>query len=119
MALRGPWQLLVVVSGAVNSPVAVSYVPGKNIDWYVNAAGGPTHKAEATRAWVTQPNGTVESRIARRLLPDTKPKPQPGSRIQVPERDPNEKTTDKVALVGSIAQVLASLVTIAVVVTRK
>ena len=66
-----------------------------------------------------QPNGSVESRVRRRFAPDFTPKPQPGSTVNVPEKDPNEKSVDKVQLVASVAQVLATLVTIVVVITRQ
>ena len=105
------YRATVVVKGAVNSPVAVSYVRGRDIDWYISAAGGPTHKADASRAWVVQPNGIVESSRRRVLAPDSKPNPEPGSTVQVPEKDPNDKT-DRLALAGSITQILASLVAI-------
>ena len=39
---------IVMVQGAVNSPGPVAYTPGKNLDWYVDAAGGYTQRA--TRA---------------------------------------------------------------------
>lgn len=112
-----PYRATVVVSGAVNSPVAVSYVPGRDIDWYIRAAGGPTTKADESRAWVVQPGGKVESVNRRYLAPDSKPTPQPGSTVQVPEKDPNDKT-DRLAIVGSLVQVIASLVAIVAVATR-
>ena len=42
----------------------------------------------------------------------------PGSEVFVPSRDPNEAKTDYVALVGAIAQILASTIAIIVVVRR-
>lgn len=112
------YRATVVVAGAVNSPVAVSYVPGKDIDWYIRAAGGLTHRAEPSRAWVVQPNGTVESRNSHALFPDSRPKPQPGSTVRVPEKDPADKT-DRLALAASIAQVLGSLVAIVAIAVRR
>jgi protein involved in polysaccharide export with SLBB domain len=105
------------VTGAVNSPVAVAYVPGRDIDYYIGAAGGPNRRAAASRAYVTQPNGKVESRARRFLLPDGTPRPRPGSTIVVPERDPTERR-DFVQAAGSVAQVLASLVAIIAVIAR-
>jgi polysaccharide biosynthesis/export protein len=112
-----PYRSTVVVGGAVNSPVAVAYVPGRDIDWYIGAAGGPTAKAEAARAWVVQPNGSVESKRRRLFAPDSKPTPQPGSSVQVPEKDPNTRT-DRLQTLASVAQVLASLVAIIAVASR-
>src|SRR5439155_16230747 len=53
---------VVTVRGAVNTPVGVAYVRGANVDYYVRAAGGGTVKADEGKAYVTQPNGKVESR---------------------------------------------------------
>jgi protein involved in polysaccharide export with SLBB domain len=108
---------VVKVSGAVNAPVAVAYVPGRNIDYYVRSAGGYSRLSDRGRAYVTQGNGKVESVIRRFLLPDTKPQPQPGSEVFVPERDPDQKT-DFIGIFGVAAQILASVVTIVVVATR-
>lgn len=101
----------VMVSGAVNSPVAVSYVPGADIDYYIGAAGGPSIKAAPGRAYVTQPNGKVESRRNRRFFPDSKPHPRAGSLVFVPDRDPADRRdyAQAVQIAGTVAQVLASL----------
>ena len=48
----------------------------------------------------------------------TNPTPGPGSEVFVPSKDPNEPRTDKVALFGAIAQILASTVAIIVVARR-
>jgi hypothetical protein len=46
------------------------------------------------------------------------PKPEPGAEVFVPAEDPTARKTDYVALFGAIVQILASAVTIAVVVTK-
>ncbi len=112
-----PFRATVLVGGAVNSPVAVAYVPGRDIDWYIRAAGGPTARADMSRAWVVQPNGSVESVNRRFFAPDSRPEPQPGGSVQVPEKDPSD-SGDRLALVGSIVQILASLVAIVAVASR-
>jgi polysaccharide biosynthesis/export protein len=106
------YNAVVNVQGAVNSPVAVTWAPGKNIQYYIRAAGGPSRKADVGRAYVTQPNGKVDSRQARFLLPDGIPKPQAGSTVFVPDRDPLDRQTDLLASAGVIAQVLAGLATL-------
>jgi hypothetical protein len=66
---------------------------------------------------VTQPNGKVESgRRAFGLVAST-PKPGPGSTVFVPEKDPNDRK-DYTAMTTAVAQILASLVAIIVVVRR-
>jgi hypothetical protein len=105
---------VVQVGGAVNSPVAVAYVPGRSVGYYVDAAGGYHRLADRGRTYVTQPNGKIESVHKRFLFPDTNPRPLPGARVFVPERDPNDKR-DFTGLLGIGAQILASVVTIVVV----
>jgi polysaccharide biosynthesis/export protein len=106
---------VVQVAGAVNSPIAVAYVPGRNIDYYIRSAGGFSRRADSRRAYVTQPNGKVESVQRRTFAPDGVPEPRPGGRVFVPERDPTERR-DTAQLAGIIAQVISSLVAVTVAV---
>ena len=66
-------------------------------------------KADQSRAYVTQPNGKVQSIDRRRFLPDGVPEPRPGSSVYVPERDPSLRR-DYLALFGGIAQIVSTLV---------
>jgi protein involved in polysaccharide export with SLBB domain len=106
------YNAVVNVQGAVNSPVSVTWSPGKTIEYYIRAAGGPSRKADMKRSYVTQPNGKVQAIQSRFLLPDGVPKPLPGSTVFVPERDPNDRPSDVLANVGVLAQVLAGLATL-------
>jgi protein involved in polysaccharide export with SLBB domain len=108
---------VVRVSGAVNSPVAVSFAPGQNVDYYIYSAGGFSRLADRGRTYVTQPSGKVESVKRRFFLPDSKPNPDAGAVIFVPDRDPNEKR-DYTGIFTAAAQILASIVTIYVVSRR-
>jgi protein involved in polysaccharide export with SLBB domain len=112
------YTAVVNVQGAVNSPVAVTWAPGKSLDYYVRAAGGPSKKADVGRAYVTQPNGKVEARESHFLLPDGIPKPRAGSTVFVPERDPSDKPTDLLQSAGAIAQIAATLVTLVIALRR-
>ncbi len=110
---------VVYVRGAVNAPMSVTFVAGKSMEYYVAAAGGYGRDADKNRSYVTQPNGKVESVHKRwSFLPDSKPEPLAGGAVFVPERDPADKK-DWVGLAGSIAQILASLTAIVVVVIRR
>jgi polysaccharide export outer membrane protein len=100
---------VVTVTGAVNSPIAVTYAPGKKIDYYIRAAGGPTNRADPKRAYVHQPTGKVEARESRFLLPDGTPTPQPGSTVVVPNTDPLAKPFDLLTSIGSITQIVTGL----------
>lgn len=100
------------VRGSVNSPIAVAYVPGKNLEYYIRAAGGGTSKADVGRAYVTQPSGKVESMRHRRMAPDDVPEPGAGSVVYVPQEDPSDKGPGFASIAGSTAQVLGALVAI-------
>jgi hypothetical protein len=66
---------------------------------------------------VQQPNGKVESKHRRSLFFTSTPTPAAGSTVTVPERDPNDKR-DWVAAAQTTLSLVASLVTIAVLVKR-
>jgi protein involved in polysaccharide export with SLBB domain len=112
------YNAVVNVQGAVNSPVAVTWSPGKTLQYYIRAAGGPSRAADVSRAYVTQPNGKVEARESNFLLPDGMPKPSAGSTVFVPERDPADRPLDFLTSAGSIAQILATLVTLVIALRR-
>jgi protein involved in polysaccharide export with SLBB domain len=108
---------VVNVTGAVNSPVAVAYMPGQDLDAYVRAAGGPNQKAAMNRAYVRQPNGKVESVRRRRFWPDGVPVPKPGSVVYVPEAVASDKS-NVLQNLGVIAQLTGSLVAIIAILKR-
>ena len=103
---------MVDVRGAVNSPIAVAYEPGKKLDYYIRAAGGGSSRADLGRAYVTQPSGKVESVKHRRMAPDDVPVPGAGSVVFVPQEDPSDKGPGFASIAGSTAQVLGALVAI-------
>jgi protein involved in polysaccharide export with SLBB domain len=104
---------VVRVGGAVNAPVSVSYVPGKNLNYYVNAAGGPGSRADADRAYVKQPDGTVEGIRHHGLLPSSVPEPRPGAEVYVPDKELRFQGPDQTLQYVSVAiQVLAGLATV-------
>jgi protein involved in polysaccharide export with SLBB domain len=109
---------VVVVRGAVNAPGPVAYRPGKNLDWYVNAAGGYSQQADRRRPYVTQPDGQKEGVGRRFLLADDVPKPRPGADIFVPQRVVSEQPSNAPAILGVVASVIASLTTIVIVATQ-
>jgi polysaccharide biosynthesis/export protein len=97
------YSAIVNVRGAVNTPVAVAYVPGRTIDYYIDAAGGSTRSGDLGRAFVTQPSGKVESR--RRTI---RPRPEPGAVVFVPLQEQRDRR-DTGAILALTAQVLASV----------
>ena len=112
------YNAVVSVQGAVNSPVSVTWSPGKTLEYYIRAAGGASRKADVRRAYVTQPNGKVEARASHFLLPDGIPQPRAGSTVFVPERDPADKPFDILTNAGSIASILATVLTLVVALRR-
>jgi polysaccharide biosynthesis/export protein len=108
---------VVTVRGAVNAPTGIAYLPGADIDYYVRSAGGETTHGDFSRAYVAQPGGKLETRHRHLLLATSKPVPQPGSTVFVPEKDPNDKR-DWNGITASIASVVASLVGIVAIIRR-
>jgi hypothetical protein len=106
---------IVMVQGAVNSPGAVPYSPGKSLDWYVNAAGGYSQTADNKHPYVTQPNGKRQGVKRRVFLADEVPRPNSGAVVFVPTRIVQEQPNNTAQVIGTVAQVLTALVTIIVV----
>jgi len=109
---------IVLVQGAVNSPGPVAFTPGKNLDWYVNAAGGYTQAADNGHPYVTQPNGEREGVKRKAIFADNVPKPEPGALVYVPTRTTQETPSNITGVLATAAQVLTALVTIIVVARR-
>ena len=111
-----PYTGIVTVTGAVNAPMAVAYVRGADLDYYVRAAGGATSKGDMGRAYVTNASGHVETVRRKPLRPDGVPLPGPGSKVVVPDRPPSENVWARNLPV--IASIVASLVTLAAVLVK-
>lgn len=109
---------VIMVRGAVNSPGAVAYEPGKNLDWYVDRAGGYTQTGDQGHAYVTQPNGEREGVKRKPILADRVPRPQPGAVVYVPAKIVQEGPSTLPSVLGTVAQLLGVLTTIVVVSTR-
>jgi polysaccharide biosynthesis/export protein len=106
---------IIMVQGAVNSPGAVPYTPGKSLDWYVNSAGGYTQLSDAKHAYVTQPNGKRQGVKRRVVLRDDVPYPKPGAVVFVPAKRIQEQPSNVTAVIGTVAQVLTGLITLIIV----
>jgi polysaccharide export outer membrane protein len=108
----------VEVRGEVNAPTALAHAQGQSLGFYVGAAGGPTAKGAARRAYVVQPNGKVESRRHFLYVFTIDPTPRPGATVVVPAEDPNRARGAAAAAAGLVAQLLVSLAAI-LAVTKK
>jgi polysaccharide export outer membrane protein len=109
---------VVRVQGAVNAPANVTFVPGRDLYYYIRSAGGGARTADEGRAYVTQPSGKLESVRGRGILRDAVPMPQAGAVVTVPEKDPSERR-DFAAVATVLAQILVSLVTVVVLLRQQ
>ncbi|HWR36312.1 MAG TPA: SLBB domain-containing protein [Clostridia bacterium] len=84
----------VLVNGQVNSPSAITYVPGKNAQWYLRKAGGATEFGNKKAIFVVRADGSVigagnggwwSGGVMGTVL-------QPGDSLVVPERIATENT---------------------------
>lgn len=105
------------VQGAVNAPANVTFVPGRDIYYYIQAAGGGSRVADMGRSYVTQPNGKLESVRSRAFNSDVVPVPEAGAVVTVPDRDPNDRK-DYLAIAGAVASILSTTVAIIIAITR-
>ena len=106
----------VKVIGAVNSPGSVLWRKGAGLSYYVNSAGGFAPNADKGTVSVRYANGRVRTRV-RTLFYTSDPKPEPGSEVFVPMKIQGPRA-DILPLLATLAQMMASLVTI-IVVTKK
>ncbi|MGI9626362.1 MAG: SLBB domain-containing protein, partial [Longimicrobiales bacterium] len=106
----------ITVRGAVNSPLTVLYEEGRDLEYYVENAGGFRHDADRDRLSVRYANGQAETR-SKFLFWSSDPKPLPGSTIAVPAQDPADRF-DTRGLVTDLVAILGSLTTVVVVLAR-
>jgi protein involved in polysaccharide export with SLBB domain len=77
-------NLYVEVQGAVNTPQLLKYSRA-GFKYYINAAGGITQNAKLKRAFIQYPNG-INRPVKHFLFFRVYPKVEPGSTINVPEK---------------------------------
>jgi protein involved in polysaccharide export with SLBB domain len=106
---------VVMVDGYVNAPGPVAYQPGRNLDWYVKAAGGYAQNGDRKRAYVVQADGQKHGVERRAILADDVPTPAPGSRVYVPQYLVQPQPSNLPQILGIIAQMATAVVTIIVV----
>ena len=94
------------ISGAVMYPNTAVYVPGKGVDYYINAAGGFGERARRSRAYIVYMNGRVQKSGSIGA------KVEPGCEIIVPEKPERRAVTT--GEVMSMASSAASLTTVVI-----
>ncbi len=109
-------QQTITVRGEVNAPTQV-VASGQSLGAYVRAAGGPTPRGKASRAYVVQPNGKIESRRRFFWLVTVDPTPRPGATVVVPAEGEQQRGTVMQTLTV-ITQTLTALATVVVLSRR-
>ena len=77
----------VLVSGQVYNSTALTYVPGKNAEWYLKRAGGASDSANKKRIYVIRADGSVIGSSSGVWSGGALSTPmQPGDTVVVPEK---------------------------------
>ncbi|WP_200832877.1 SLBB domain-containing protein [Bacteroides faecalis] len=98
----------VTINGAVMVPNTVSYLEGKNIDYYLNQAGGYSDNAKKSKKFIVYMNGEVT-----RVKGNAKKQIEPGCEIIVPSK--SKKRTNVGEILGyatsfsSLGMMIASI----------
>lgn len=76
----------VMIAGQVFNPGAISYVPGRNVRWYLERGGGPTRLGDQKTIYVVHADGSVKPRAGKWDTSFFRMRLKPGDVIYVPER---------------------------------
>ena len=100
----------VKINGEVMYPNTVSFVEGKDLEYYINQAGGWSDNSKKSKTYIIYMNGTVAKA-------DRKHKPMPGCEIVVPTKQRGHKmSTAELLAIGtstaSIATMIATIVNV-------
>ncbi len=106
------YQPSVRIEGAVLSPGSVLWEKGKDLNYYIDAAGGPATDGDRGRALVRLANGKTEAHRGGFLFfGGNSPVPDPGSTVVVPVKEP-KPYRDNTGLYVAMASIIASTATI-------
>ena len=100
----------VSVRGEVNAPTQL-VATGQSLGAYLNAAGGATPRGEASRAYVIQPNGKIESRRRLFWVVVLDPTPRAGATVVVPAQG-EQRRGSRLETMAVITQTLTALATL-------
>ena len=108
----------VYIQGEVSNSGAIRYIPGEDIDYYINKSGGALLSADLDNIFIVHPNGETEnfankSRLSFILEDSSKELIYPGSIIYIPQKT-NFANSLQIAsiwapIISSIALSLTSL----------
>ena len=110
-------EATVLVTGAVAQRTRVLYRPDMSLQDYIREAGGFTRAADKNKTSVVYLNGERRTVRAKLLLPDSHPRPEPGSTVVVPEKPAGVRDginwssllTQVIAAAGATATLLIAL----------
>jgi len=78
---------IVIVDGSVYNPTAITFKPGRNAEWYLRQAGGPTGLANKKAIFVVRADGSVAGGPGGMFSGGVeKAELQPGDMVVVPEK---------------------------------
>jgi protein involved in polysaccharide export with SLBB domain len=78
---------LVMVDGAVYNPTAMTFKPGRNAEWYLKQAGGPTAIANKKAIFIIRADGSVAGTSGGLFSGSPlQASLQPGDTVVVPDR---------------------------------
>jgi polysaccharide export outer membrane protein len=78
---------IVIVDGSVYNPTAITFKPGRNAEWYLRQAGGPTQMANKKAVFVVRADGSVAGGPGGMFSGGVeKTELQPGDMVVVPEK---------------------------------
>ena len=101
------YNATVKINGAVLYPNSVAYEKGKNVKYYINAAGGFSQKARKSNAYIIYMNGMV-GKVSQGA------KVKPGCEIIVPSKISRKMSIAETMSMGSsVASIAAMIATIA------
>jgi protein involved in polysaccharide export with SLBB domain len=103
-------QPFVEVKGAVFNPQIISF-NSSSFKQYISESGGVTDKGNLRKAYIQYSNG-LNKKVNHFLFFRFYPKVTPGSKIIVPEKNPNEKHGLTVFEISALTGTLATLVSL-------
>ena len=100
------FEATVKINGEVLYPNTVGYIKGKNVNYYIDQAGGFSSKAKKRQTYIIYMNGTV-AKVGHNA------KPLPGCEIVVPSKSISKtsisETLSIATGIGSLAAIIATL----------
>jgi protein involved in polysaccharide export with SLBB domain len=98
------------ITGEVQNPTSIQYVPGKSMGYYISSAGGFSAKARGTKSFIVNSNG--RSKKSRKIIGLFRAYPEikPGATIVVPPKIQKDNKFD-IAKAGVLISAITALAT--------